>query len=171
MTVATPPRLADARHVVNHLLDMAQDRPVTPLQMNKLVYYCHGWMLGIHHEPLIRQNVEAWRHGPVIRIVYQKLKQYRGDPIAGPIRDWWTRTNKPNFTEVQRGLMAEVWDAYGFYDGLQLSTLTHKNGTPWHSIWTGSGQVLWDHTGENSVVPNKVIEDFFANHYHNGTPA
>ena len=40
----------------NYLWERAREKQqdLTPLQMIKLVYYCHGWQLGIHHEPLIR---------------------------------------------------------------------------------------------------------------------
>ena len=32
----------------------------------KLVYLCHGWMLGIYGRSLIGEPVEAWRYGPVV---------------------------------------------------------------------------------------------------------
>ena len=155
---------SDARHVVNHLLQRAQEveQIVTPLQMIKLVYFCHGWQLGINHEPLIRQDVEAWRYGPVIRDVYRSLKKYRGKPITSPIQVLppWQR---PNFSETQCNVMNEVFAKYRQFSGLQLSTFTHYEGTPWHTIWTGPGKVLWEKTGENPVIPDKVIEDYFAN--------
>ena len=36
------------------------------MQVLKLVYYCHAWMLGLYGRPLIRQPIEAWRYGPVV---------------------------------------------------------------------------------------------------------
>ena len=155
----------DARHVANYLLRLAQakEKDLTPLQMIKLVYYCHGWHLGIHRKPLIRQNVEAWQYGPVIAIVYHQLKHYRRDPITNAIRVSWLNSKESNFTETQYRVMDEVFAKYHHFSGVQLSTFTHHEGTPWHSIWTGSGQVMWETTGKNPVIPDKVIEDYFAN--------
>ncbi len=155
----------DARYVVNYLWEKAQaeEKEVTPLQMIKLVYYCHGWMLGIYHEPLICQNVEAWQFGPVIRVVYQKLKKYGRDPIKEPINDRWLRRQKPpDFTKNQCRIMDEVWGKYQQFTGIQLSSFTHHEGTPWYNIWTDLGQVMWEKTGKNPVIPDKVIEDYFA---------
>ncbi|MDC6419124.1 type II toxin-antitoxin system antitoxin SocA domain-containing protein [Xylella fastidiosa] len=34
-----------------------------------------GWCLGVHTQPLIDESVEAWRAGPVIRPLYNVIKQ------------------------------------------------------------------------------------------------
>ena len=51
--------------VANYLIERAlnEDRDVTPLHINKLVYFCHAWMLAIHHRPLLKEPVEAWPRG------------------------------------------------------------------------------------------------------------
>ncbi|MCD8455896.1 DUF4065 domain-containing protein [Xylella taiwanensis] len=46
------------------------------MQVLKLVYIAHGWHLGFRQEPLLNKRVEAWRHGPVIRSLYEKVKKY-----------------------------------------------------------------------------------------------
>lgn len=42
------------------------------LKLIKLVYI----HLGVNKKPLIRENVEAWKYGPVIRSVYDAFKGY-----------------------------------------------------------------------------------------------
>ena len=68
----------DARSVANEIIRHAHDdgKSVTHLQVQKLVYYCHAWMLGLYGEPLLKQPVEAWEYGPVIRAIYDSLRQY-----------------------------------------------------------------------------------------------
>jgi uncharacterized phage-associated protein len=51
------------------------------MQVLKLVYYCHAWMLGVYSRPLVRQPIEAWRYGPVVRELYRSIREYGGDPI------------------------------------------------------------------------------------------
>ncbi len=158
----------DARQVVNYLWGRAQhtEQEFTPLQMIKLVYYCHGWLLGIYQEPLICQSVEAWRYGPVIAVVYHSLKRYGGHVITRPVRAGRTQ---PGFTAQQTDIMDQVFDKYHHFTGRQLSSQTHMKGTPWHTIWaSGSGQVLWEKTGMNPIIPDRVIADYFASWYHHG---
>ena len=72
----------DARAVANNLIEMSGEGPLTPLQIIKLTYICHGWMLGLYGRPLVKQNVKAWTYGPVIPDVYRALKTYRANPVT-----------------------------------------------------------------------------------------
>ncbi|KQH74402.1 Panacea domain-containing protein [Xylella fastidiosa] len=64
---------------------------LTPLQVLKLVYLAHGWCLGVHTQPLIDELVEAWRAGPLIRSLYNVIKQDRSSGITEwlPVR-WFS---------------------------------------------------------------------------------
>ena len=73
----------DARDVANEIIERGAEshRAFTHLQIQKLVYYCHGWMLGVYGEPMLTQDVSAWDHGPVIAELYHELKQYGREPV------------------------------------------------------------------------------------------
>ena len=117
-------------------------RVLTPMQVIKLVYISHGWMLGLLDQPLIGEPVEAWRYGPVVRSVYRKYRKYRGDPIAeqgAPHGDRLARQ--------QQHLIDQVFQRYGEYSGIQLSRLTHQPETPWAIAWR-SGM---------SIIPDELI--------------
>ncbi|MCY4024748.1 MAG: DUF4065 domain-containing protein [Acidobacteria bacterium] len=116
------------------------------MQVLKLVYISHGWMLGLLDQPLIFETVEAWRYGPVVRSVYRKYRRYRGDPIAerGALHDG-------HLHEQQRDLIDQVFHGYGEYSGIELSRLTHQPNTPWAIAWQ-SGM---------SVIPNELIRDHY----------
>ncbi|HHW4679552.1 MAG TPA: Panacea domain-containing protein [Xylella sp.] len=74
--------------IANYFLCRAsqQGRALTPIQIIKLVYIAHGWHLGFRKEPLINEPVEAWRHGPVIRSLYGKVKKYGSSGITELLR-------------------------------------------------------------------------------------
>ena len=76
-----------ARAVANELIELAKQegRAFTPLQLLKLVYIAHGWMLGLRQKPLIRDRIEAWKYGPVIPALYHDLKRYGADFVQAPI--------------------------------------------------------------------------------------
>jgi uncharacterized phage-associated protein len=111
----------------------------------KLVYIAHGWNLGFARKALILEATEAWRYGPVIPVVYRKFKSFGGDPIEIELK------NQSEKLSPHQNLMLDfINDAYEDYDALQLSTMTHEEGTPWHTTYHGAGP--------GAIIPNKLIE-------------
>ena len=141
----------DARGIANILIKTGiQDRqPRTPLQIVKLTYLCHGWMLGLYHQSLSAQPVEAWQYGPVIPDVYDEVKSYGRKPITELI-DF----PLANFDFIEEDLVGQVYRAYEDFSGIQLSQITHEPDTPWHKIW--------NQYGRNTIIPNSLIEEHFA---------
>ena len=119
------------------------------MQIIKLVYICHGWMLGLYHRPLFNQDVEAWRYGPVVDDVYHGLKRYGGSHVPNVIR-----ADEGEFDELEADLIEQVFDKYSDVSGVGLSRLTHAPDTPWH--------IIWHMRGQNSIIPNDLIEDHYA---------
>ena len=119
---------------------------LTPMQIIKLVYLCHGWMLGLHGRPLIADDVEAWRYGPVIRELYGAVRKFRSNPVVGPLSQ-----NPGTFDEEEKDIMNQVFNIYGKYTGMDLSRLTHASGSPW--------RITFD-AGEKTIS-NDLIEDHF----------
>lgn len=144
----------DARAVANSLIEKGRDagRPLTPLQIIKLVYFCHGWMLGLYHKPLIEQDVEAWLYGPVVAQVYRGLKKYGGHPVTITLDV--PNVPKEEFDETEADLIEQVHGKYGHLPGMVLSQLTHAPGTPWYLVWHGKER--------NLVIPNDLIEAHYA---------
>ena len=147
--------LHDSRQVANEFLRLAKEhgKPLTPLQVQKLVYYAHAWMLGLYGQPLIDTKFEAWRYGPVVPVIYFGLSHYRGDPIklddSLPLHH--DDENNP-FTEEESDIIAQVYERYARFSGLQLSAMTHGKGTPWDkSVKNG-----------DFLIPNKLIRKYYA---------
>ncbi|MCG5538937.1 Panacea domain-containing protein [Halorhodospira sp. 9622] len=141
--------------IAKRLLEKAHERglSLTPMQLIKLVYLAHGWMLGLHSRPMIQEPVEAWQYGPVVRTVYDRVKQYRSRPveaIAG-------RPRTPDLDEEEEDLLDQVLTVYGDQPGTFLSMITHQEGTPW--------DLTWRHFGRNGSISNDLIEAHFAELY------
>jgi uncharacterized phage-associated protein len=119
-----------ARAVANEFLRLAEEdgRALTPLQIIKLVYIAHGWMLALYQRPLITDRIEAWKYGPVIPNLYHDVKGFGADYIHGRLRDALSQPLDPQ----ERNLIRQVYNIYGQKNGVQLSELTHRSGTPWH---------------------------------------
>jgi len=143
----------EAVYVVAYLLRKASDegRELDPLQINKLVYICHGWALGILKKPMIenRSNqIQAWKYGPVVQEVYDLLKGCGSQKLSYTSfcnilgSNGIGKNAIEEVLEKQLGKILEkkpemckiidmVWYVYKDVSGGQLITLTHKNETPW----------------------------------------
>ena len=121
----------------------------TPLEVIKLVYISHGWMLGIYNRALSLEPAEAWIYGPVIPEVYHSYKSFRGTPIDEQRVD---RTK--SFDPEQQVLINEVVRQYQDYSGVQLSSITHRVGTPWYRVYRGG-------RGLGAIIPNRIISKYY----------
>ena len=130
-------------------LSMSDERPLTPMQVQKLTYCSHAWMLGLGHGPLFQDAVEAWQYGPVIRAVCHALKHHGSRAVREYLLD-----HEATFTPVENGIITEVWQKYGHLHGWQLSSLTHAEGSPWH-------QVL-ELTQGSQIIHNHIIERYYS---------
>jgi uncharacterized phage-associated protein len=142
----------DVRVVANELIRLSLDagRPLTPMQIIKLVYLCHGWMLGLYGRPLVRQVAQAWRYGPVFNDLYQALKHYGSRTVTEMIGG----VAEEKFDDQERDLICQVFKKYGHLTGIALSNMTHTDGSPWHVAFTNEMQ--------NAPISNDVIADYFA---------
>ena len=63
-----------------HLADKA-NTPLDVMQLVKMVYISHGWMLGFYQTPLFNDRIEAWTYGPVVVSVQDRYKKFEGRKI------------------------------------------------------------------------------------------
>lgn len=119
---------------VNHIADffLGQLNPqsgdsITPLKLQKLVYYAQAWHVTIFGTPLFGERVEAWSHGPVVRELWERFRGIGKDtsiPLEGMVID---RIELP-FDTLR--LLNEVNQIYGEHSGSYLEKLTHSED-PW----------------------------------------
>jgi uncharacterized phage-associated protein len=141
----------DSRTVANRFLALARAAgdTLTPMQILKLVYIAHGWMLGLYGRSLIRDQVQAWQYGPVIPGLYSAMRDYRGSPVTADLR----APANDALDEYEDDIVRQVFDVYGAKSGPALSRLTHATGTPWELTYV---------PGEFGVtIPTDIIEDHY----------
>jgi len=173
----------DARAVANYFLARAEEqrKSLTPMQLIKLVYFAHGWHLAWCDRPLIGDDVEAWRHGPVIRSVYDAFKKYGREPIERPtygeydlvidigLLDEHDKVINPkpimqHFPDESRDVMDEIFRTYSELDGIQLSKMTHLPGSPWEKAYRENSNqaidesIIKEHFDELAKENNKLLE-------------
>lgn len=142
--------------VANYFLNKAKKdkKHITPLQLMKLVYLAHGWMLGVYGRHLIQEQIEAWQYGPVIPELYQKTKKFRFLPITHFIEE--TDSNI-EFDDDEKSLLDKVYRTYADWTGMKLSALTHVKDSPWF--------IVWEKRPHDSVIPNDIIREYYHDKY------
>ncbi len=127
----------------------AQGLETTHFQLQKLIYIAHGWMLGLHGVPLVRDDIKAWEYGPVIIDVYHRYKQHGSSPIPASEED---DDLSDLLTSKQQEIIQEVVDEYNlpFED---LYRMVHHEDSPWTKTWLKKGR--------SSVIPNRLIRKHY----------
>lgn len=143
----------DAMVIANYFLDLAaRDRvALGPMKLQKIVYLAHGWSLVLRGKPLIKQNVEAWRYGPVVPALYREFKEFG----ASPIRRKAKTDNAVGLDDDTKKLLDAVWERYKYLSGPQLSALTHESGSAWALTIRDAGPF------GTSIIPDELIIDEF----------
>ena len=159
------PTAHDARAVANYLLAKAEveQMPLDPMKLLKLIYISHGWRLGLSGgRPLIQQQVYAWPYGPVIPEVYLAFRQPGGTPVNHKANFFDRETGQWEpyhtvFDAAEKAVIDRVWETYKKFTGPQLSTITHREGTPWHTVTKG----LPKDKIRDIPIPNPLIEEHY----------
>jgi uncharacterized phage-associated protein len=142
-------KVYDSRAVADYLIRKSLPRGLDPLQVMKLTYIAHGFTFAVNDKPLLEDDVEAWKLGPVVRRVYNAIPG-GARPITESILP------KPTaFDKADKAVIDSVFDKYGQMSGLLLSSMTHRPGSPWFKTW--------QQYGKNAVIPQDLIDRHYKN--------
>lgn len=127
--------------------------PITPMKLQKLIYYAHGWHLALLNRSLINEEIHAWSYGPVIQSVYHEFKHFGKGAISekAPF-PFGGDYPEPDNEETQQ-LLNIIWEKFSPLSAIELSNATHMPGTPWASLFTQGVK--------NIVIPNDTIKSYF----------
>jgi uncharacterized phage-associated protein len=146
--------LSVAKELVTLSLAGDEKDPLTNLRLQKLLYYAQAWSLIVRESELFSDEIQAWRHGPVVPTVFRNLPDGHG---ANQINSNAFAT-VPDLQGDEAEFVRRVWEAYNQYSALQLSRMTHQE-MPWRNAW---GERPVDGTG-NDPISIDHLEDFFGN--------
>lgn len=97
---------------------------MTQKKLQKLCYYAQAWCYALKGFRLMDTDFQAWVHGPVSPVLWERFKSFGYDTI----RIKGTIVNKIDSDILQ--LLEDVWDTYGENTGNALEALTHRE-LPW----------------------------------------
>lgn len=132
--------------VANAFIEKAKSKGIndlSPMKLQKLVYFAHAWMLALADKPLIKENVKAWKFGPVIDSVYHEFKSFGSGNISTLGTEFeglesddvfdikYVIPKLPKNDETASAIIDAILDTYGDRSAISLSNLTHEPGSAW----------------------------------------
>jgi len=112
---------ASSLDVAEYILQ--QKGPISPLKLQKLVYYAQACALALDEEPIFEEPIEAWKNGPVVRNLLENTRNqsYVTSVCSG----------KPYLIDEElQNTITAVLIYYGQKSGDVLQHLTHSED-PW----------------------------------------
>lgn len=142
--------MANVKDVAKYFISLSTEsspKAITPLKLQKLLYYAQGFYLMDYNKPLFKDKLLAWDHGPVNYDIYNEYRDYK----------WNTIPSKPfnsngKLTDKERSVIDEVWKEFGDLDGKTLEELTHQEDP-------------WLFTDKDKEIDIKLIGDYFRDQY------
>ncbi len=125
--------------IINSNDEMEND--LSPIKLLKLIYYVQAITLKKTGKKAYNEDIEAWKHGPVVKEVYEKYKKYKSSGIPSAAID----KDMPKDLIV---IIEEVVKTYGMLSTNKLIQLTHDEDP-------------WKNTKEGDVITPESIKEYF----------
>ena len=99
---------------------------MTNMKVQKLLYYAQSLHLALYDEPFFKEDIQAWRYGPVCPPAYRFYCKFEADQLPIPDKEESLKT----IPEEKQVLLEEIWEYFGSYHAYSLSDMTHCE-FPW----------------------------------------
>ncbi len=128
---------------------------VTPLMLQKLLYFIQGIHLALYEKPIFVEDCRAWVHGPVYREVYDLFRDFKYNPIDDA-RFALLEETKDVLIDDEKQVVDLVVNTFGMYGGKTLERITHHE-SPWKEARKGYGDGIHSH----ELIPKEQIMEYY----------
>lgn len=140
--------------VISYVFERLEE--VTPLMLQKLIYFIQGESYALNGKPMFYENCQAWVHGPVYPEVYDMFRDFKYNPIEDA-RFAIFEGAEEELTDEERRAIDLVVNTFGEYSGKVLERITHEE-TPWKLARRGYA----DNIPSNESITMESIEAYYA---------
>ncbi|MET1754916.1 type II toxin-antitoxin system antitoxin SocA domain-containing protein [Novosphingobium sp. RD2P27] len=135
---AKSPTPYEIKGLANLLLDWSDQEKiqVTPMKLQKMLYFCHADYLCTFKRPLIRQQFEAWDFGPVEPSVFAEFRESSKSPIVGRAMQFSPTLGRRILATIDLNpddleILRPFFDFYKHSSATKLSDMSHDRTGPW----------------------------------------
>lgn len=149
-----------SKAVANYILEKLAG--ITPLKLQKLLYFAHGWHLAILDGPLVEDMFRAWDYGPVLEPIYFEFREFGNKPIKKRATTWVETDGKfeavphSHMTTHSKTVIDRVLGLYGKCNDIELSMMAHLKGSPWDITRKALESGI-----RSGDISNSIIKDYF----------
>lgn len=132
-----------ARDIAKYFAECGENGfvPITPLKIQKMIYFAQGFYLALNNEPLIKDDFQAWQYGPVVNNLYWELKTLGSNIVSSA---FFGKTEK--IDDKTKVFLDQIWDFLKGYSAIELSKISHDPDGPWEKVYnkTPKGAISHD---------------------------
>lgn len=139
--------------VISYVFDKLEE--VTPLMLQKLLYFIQGISYALNEKSLFPENCQAWVHGPVYPEVYDMFRDFTYNPIEDARFSIFEGAGNA-LTDEERRIIDLVVTTFGEYSGKTLERITHAE-IPWKLARKGYA----DSIPSNELIPKETIKTYY----------
>ena len=139
--------------VISYVFERLKE--VTPLMLQKLLYFIQGISYALNAKPMFTENCQAWVHGPVYPEVYDIFRDFKYNPIEDA-RFVIFECAEDVLTEEECRTIDLVVNTFGEYGGKVLERITHEE-MPWKLARKG----YTDNIPSNETITMENIEEYY----------
>jgi uncharacterized phage-associated protein len=142
-----------AKDIANYFLFKAQSdnqELFSNLKIQKLVYYAQGLHLVLRNLPLFKEEIRAWKYGPVVAELYNAFKIHGVEGISPDLS-----FNPDSIDSKTQNFLNEIYDVFGQFSALRLMELSHTDQ-------------CWKETPRDEIISHKSMKSCLKKYIKNG---
>lgn len=132
-----------------YLANNEDKNELTPLKLQKLVYYSQAFVIAFCKRRLFNEPIQAWRHGPVCPELYRTYRMYGYHHITA-VQTLGNADSIIN-NNIVKAIIDAIWETFGKFSGPQLEEMTHQED-PWRDAIR---------QGVNTLISDVSIQRYF----------
>jgi len=121
---------------------------ISNLTIQKLLYIANMLFLVEHKKPLLDHCFEAWMYGPVIPVLYHKLKIFGADPVGNIFRQY-----KDLEQDNHKSVISMTYNILSNASASQLVALTHREESGWAKHYNSGA-------GDCVISNNSILQEY-----------
>ena len=137
---------------ISYIFERAEE--VTPLALQKLLYYIQGVYMVNYGKVLFDEDCQAWDYGPVFSKVYNLFSEFKYNPIEDK-RFIFFKNKSQKLSKEEKKVIDMVINSFGMYSGKTLANITHEE-SPWKDAHE---EKMFGYS--NVKITKKAIRDYF----------
>lgn len=136
-------------------IDRNSGDSITPLKLQKLIYYAQAWSLALPERgyPLFDEEMQAWAHGPVAESVFHEFKGAGWDALPAP-------EEVPAIREADEAHLREIISVFGEFSAKHLERMTHSEDP-----WLYARGDLPPEARSNAIIPKEHMAAYYGGLY------